>query len=87
MQVSITDAQSQLGDLVRRAEAGEDVVLTQHDVPAVRLVRVVADDDLRERRRKALDEFSGCLKGHPGLEGVTAANIADFLYNERGLPA
>ncbi len=47
MQVSVTDAKAQLTDLVRRAEAGEEIVLTRHGTPAVRLVsasRVVADE-------------------------------------------
>ena len=30
MEVSVTDAKGQLTDLVRRAEAGEEVVLTRH---------------------------------------------------------
>lgn len=38
MQVSIAEAEAQLTDLVRRAEAGDEVVLTRHGRPAVRLV-------------------------------------------------
>ena len=30
MQISVTDAKAQLTELVRRAETGEDVVLTRH---------------------------------------------------------
>lgn len=86
MHVSVSDAKARLTDLVRRAEAGDEVILTRRGAPAVRLVPIVPDD-LREQRRDALDRFSGCLKGKPGLEGVTAANISDFLYDERGLPA
>ena len=40
MRVSITKARAQLAELVRRAEAGEDVVLTRHGYAAVRLVPV-----------------------------------------------
>jgi prevent-host-death family protein len=36
MQVSVTDAKAQLTELVRRAEAGEEVILTRHGHPAVR---------------------------------------------------
>jgi prevent-host-death family protein len=86
MKVSVSDAKAQLTDLVRRAEAGDEVILTRRGEPKVRLVPVVADD-LRERRKRALDAFAGCLKGKPGTEGATAATIADFLYDERGLPA
>lgn len=85
IQVSVSDAKAQLTDLVRRAEAGDEVILTRRGAPTVRLVPVVADN-LRAQRLRALDEFSGCLKGRPDLQGVTATNIADFLYDERGLP-
>ncbi|WP_247410834.1 type II toxin-antitoxin system prevent-host-death family antitoxin, partial [Bradyrhizobium sp. 23] len=30
MRVSVTDAKGQLTDLVRRAEAGDEVILTRH---------------------------------------------------------
>lgn len=43
-------------------------------------------EEVRQRRRRVLEEFRGVLKGRPGLEGVTAANIADDLYDEDGLP-
>lgn len=86
MQISVTDAKAQLTDLVRRAEAGDEIILTRRGAPAVRLVPVERDD-LRARRRKALDAFHGCAKGHPGFDGTDAAHSADFLYDERGLPA
>jgi prevent-host-death family protein len=35
--VTVTDAKAQLTELVRRAEAGEDVVLTRHGRAVVRL--------------------------------------------------
>ncbi|WP_375429465.1 type II toxin-antitoxin system Phd/YefM family antitoxin [uncultured Sphingomonas sp.] len=44
-------------------------------------------EEVRQRRRRVLEEFRGVLKGQPGMEGVTAANIADDLYDEDGLPA
>ena len=40
MQVAITDAKARLTDLVRRAEAGEEVVLTRHGHAVVRLVAI-----------------------------------------------
>jgi prevent-host-death family protein len=84
MQVSVTDAKGQLTELVRRAEAGEEVVLTRHGQPAVRLVPVQSVPD-REARRKLLDEVrrSGADKATPG---PNAARSQDFLYGEDGLP-
>jgi hypothetical protein len=36
MEVSVSDAKGQLTDLVRRAEAGDEVILTRHGHAAVR---------------------------------------------------
>ena len=40
MQVSVTEAKGQLTELVRRAEAGDEVILTRHGHAALRLVPV-----------------------------------------------
>jgi prevent-host-death family protein len=42
MQVNILDAKNQLSQLVRRAQAGEEVVIARRGQPAVRLVPVTA---------------------------------------------
>lgn len=85
MHISVSDAKAQLTDLVRRAEAGDEVILTRRGAPVAKLVPIVADD-VRPQRRQALDSFFGALKAHPGLEDMTGANMADFLYDESGLP-
>lgn len=84
MQISVSDAKGQLTDLVRRAEAGENVVLTRHGHPAVRLIPV------RERvdpasRRKLLEAVraDAADKASPGLDAATSQ---DFLYDDQGLP-
>lgn len=85
MRVSVTEAKGQLTDLVRRAEAGEEVVLTRHGQPAVRLVAVRPRPD-RPARRALLDavQAAGSAKATPG---PPAARSQDFLYDEDGLPA
>ena len=40
MRISVTEAKGQLTALVRRAEAGDEVILTRHGQAAVRLVAV-----------------------------------------------
>jgi len=58
MQVSLSEAKARLTELVRRAEAGEEVVLTKHGRPAVSLtptVRKLAPEALRARRLAAID--------------------------------
>ena len=59
MEVSVTDAKAQLTDLVRRAEAGEEVVLTRHGQPTIRLVPVAKRKPTVEEKRRALAELMG----------------------------
>ena len=40
MEISVTEAKVQLTELVRRVEAADDIVLTPHGHPVVRLVPV-----------------------------------------------
>ena len=40
MQISVTDAKAKLTELVRRAEAGDEIVLTRHGQPTARLVPI-----------------------------------------------
>ena len=84
MRISVTEAKGQLTDLVRRAEAGDEVILTRHGHPAVRLVAVKTTPD-REARRRILEEAlgSGAAVARPG---PSAARSQDFLYGEDGLP-
>jgi prevent-host-death family protein len=84
MQVSVTDAKAQLTELVRRAETGDEVVLTRHGHPAVRLVPVKMTPD-RKSRRELLEaaRISGSAKAKPG---PNAARSQDFLYKDDGLP-
>jgi prevent-host-death family protein len=84
MRVSVTDAKAQLTNLVRRAEAGDDVVLTRHGQPAVRLVPVKAPFDRKARR--AILETARVAGAARATQGPTAARSQDFLYDEDGLP-
>ncbi len=49
MQISVSDAKARLTELLRRAEAGEDIVLTRHGQPAVRLAPIVAAQNRKAR--------------------------------------
>jgi prevent-host-death family protein len=84
MQVPVSDAKGQLTELVRRAEAGEEVLLTRHGHPVVRLVAVKAPVD-RKSRRAVLEKArsSGVRRAAPGPD---AARSQDFLYSDDGLP-
>jgi len=64
MRVAVTNSQGQLTELVRRAEAGEEMVRTRHGHAVVRLVRVEAA------------RASGAAKAR---QGESAARSQDFF--------
>jgi prevent-host-death family protein len=84
MEISVTDAKAQLTDLVRRAEAGDEIVLTRHGHPAVRLVPVKKRVD-RAARRALIEELQR-VAAEKVTPGPSAARSQDFLYDEDGLP-
>jgi prevent-host-death family protein len=84
MQVSVTDAKGQLTELVRRAEAGDEVILTRHGHAAVRLVPVKAIQNGKSRR--ALLESVRASGAAKATAGPGAARSQDFLYGDDGLP-
>jgi prevent-host-death family protein len=84
MKISVTDAKAQLTNLVRRAEAGDEVILTRHGHAAVRLVPVNPVPDGRSRR--ALLEAVRRSGAARAKAGPTAARSQDFLYGDDGLP-
>lgn len=85
MRISVTEAKGQLTDLVRRAEAGDEVILTRHGHPAVRLVPVVAVPD-RAARRAVLASIAAAVAARGARPGPDAARSQDFLYGDDGLP-
>jgi prevent-host-death family protein len=84
MKISVSEAKAQLLDLIRRAESGEEVVLTRHGVDVVRLVRVGATPS-ESAKRRLLQEIYERAKQRP-ISGESAARSQDFLYDEFGLP-
>lgn len=84
MYISVTDAKGRLTDLVRRAEAGDEVILTRHGQAKVRLVPVKSAIDAKSRQRLlASIRAAAAEKRTPG---PSAARSQDFLYDEDGLP-
>lgn len=84
MKISVSDAKAQLTELVRRAEAGDEVVLTRHGQPAVRLTPIKAVGDAKARLR--LMEDLSRKASEKVLPGADAARSQDFLYDDDGLP-
>lgn len=85
MDIAVSDAETQLTDLVRRAEAGEEVVLTRHGRAVARIVPVPARPPAAERR--AVMEEVRAAGAAKALAGPGAARSQDFLYDDTGLPA
>jgi prevent-host-death family protein len=84
VKVSVSEAKAQLTELVRRAEAGEEVILTRHGHSAVRLVAVKAAPDRATRR--AILEAVQAAAAVKDTSGPGAARSQDFLYDDDGLP-
>ncbi len=85
MRISVSEAKAQLTELVRRAEAGEEVVLTRHGKEIVRLTPISRPALTPEERLAAIREISkrAAAEATPGPD---AARSQDFLYDESGLP-
>lgn len=82
VEVPISDAKAQLTDLVRRAEAGDEVILTRRGSPAARIVPIKAKPT-REQKRALLEALRDHGRQHPS-PGPSAAYAADFLYDDDG---
>ncbi|MCU0828859.1 MAG: type II toxin-antitoxin system prevent-host-death family antitoxin [Tabrizicola sp.] len=46
MQIAIADAKARFADLIRRAESGEQIILTRHGKPVARLTATARAPDL-----------------------------------------
>jgi prevent-host-death family protein len=88
MDVPVTGTDPALADLVRRAEAGEEVVLTRDGMPVARVSPIPAPRPVPspEERRVILDRIMADIRAIPPSPGPSAARSADFLYDDEGLP-
>jgi prevent-host-death family protein len=86
MQISVSKAKGRLAELVRRAEAGEEVVLTMRGTASVRLVPVSKATSTPSQGRRAVMEAAQRSALARLNAGTTAARSQDFLYGDDGLP-
>jgi prevent-host-death family protein len=84
MRVSITKAARLLTDLVARAEAGEEIVLTRNGYAAARLVPWSRGSD-HETRGRLLEGVRAFGRAKTSAE-PSAARSQDFLYDDNGEP-
>ncbi len=86
MEISISEAKGRLTDLVRKAEEGEEVVLTRHGKPVARIAPAGVQPVLSKADElKVLKDIMEIGRAK-ALAGPSAARSQDFLYDERGLP-
>jgi len=85
MKISVSEAKAQLTDLVRRAEAGDEVILTRRGQEVARLVPIDVARDAASRR--SLMEKLRASASRRAADGPDAAHSQDFLYGDDGLPA
>ena len=84
MQIPVSEAKGQLTELVRRAETGDEIILTRHGHAAVRLVPVKAPTDRKSRRK--LIKIIRAAAATKASAGPVAVRSQDFLYDDEGLP-
>lgn len=86
MQISVSNAKGRLAELVRRAEAGEEIVLTRQGKAAVRLVPIAKAAATPSQGRRALMQAAQGSALVKLRDGPSAARSQDFLYGDNGLP-
>ena len=84
MRISVSEAKGQLTELVRNAEAGDEVVLTRHGKATVRLVPVQPQPNA-DARRAVMAAMQSAARDRR-TTGTGAARSQDFLYGDDGLP-
>ena len=86
--VSVSEAKTHLTALVRRAEAGEDVVLTRNGRSVARITASPAPGKRPltiEEKKQMIAKIQASAREQ--LEpGFSAARSQDFLYDDGGLP-
>jgi prevent-host-death family protein len=85
MKISVSEAKAQLTDLVKRAEAGDEVILTRRGQDIARLVPVARARGAASRR--SLMEKVRVSASAKASAGPDAARSQDFLYGDDGMPA
>jgi prevent-host-death family protein len=57
--VTVHEAKTKLSELLRRVEAGEEIIIARGNKPVATLKAVASDDDIAARRRSAFGLFAG----------------------------
>lgn len=84
LKLNLAEAKARLTDLVRRAEAGEDVVLMRHGKAVARIVSIVQ----RPTQEQRVAVIAAIRKRAAGRDqgGMSSDRRQDVLYGDDGLP-
>lgn len=85
MDIAVSDAKAQLTDLVRRAEAGEEVILTRHGTPVARIAPIAKPRLSEAERRQILNDVIEQAR-QDVRPGPSLAQIDAEMYDDLGLP-
>ena len=82
--VSVSEAKTRFTEILRRVEAGEEVIVTRHGKEIAQIGPRRAKPT-REQKLAAIRKAQEMARGkfEPGF---SAARSADFLYGDDGLP-
>jgi len=85
MRVSVSEAKGRITELVKRAEAGDEVILARRGLEVARLVP--SSPVTSAPTRRALMERVRAAAAAKALLRANAARSQDFLYGDDGMPA
>ena len=76
LQIAVNQAKNQLSALIHAVEEGEEVVLTRHGKPVVRLVREQAASEPKPSREEQMQQAMARLRAYqasvkPAIDGHT----------------
>lgn len=89
MEIGVAEAKPMFSELLRRANAGEEVVVTRHGRPYARISSVDRSGFAKGKRLAAINAVMERARER-GLDklGIDAARSQDFLYDpDTGMPA
>jgi len=78
----ILDARNKFSALVERAEKGENVIITRHGKPVVKMVAVELEDE-EERRRRAREAVEAIWEMRKEVKPLGDITIKDLIDEGR----
>lgn len=81
-EIGILDARNNLSALVERVEKGDEVIITRHGKPVVKMVAVEPEDE-EERRRRAREAIKAIREMRKEVKPLGDITIKDLINEGR----